>query len=397
MPLSHSKRTQQPGTDRGEVARQLTDPCGKFLPALVYHDLRDRLRGHRQRARARWGAVHRPNAPGKLVWIAAGESVDSVRLGVELARAVHARRLDVSIMLTFEQHYPELLLPLGGSNRIAFDYAPADYAGCMHSVWRRLLPFAVILAGTSPRQNMIRLCQACRHAILVAPPASVSGRYERIYPAHATAHEGANIAPAADLRVLMLPMRTGSDIGRLADASAGRGLFLWHGRDVRVAKRLFALFRGHLANAIMLVSGPICDELASESPQQTLRLSTSGDAPLVPEKLVLVDDPALLSVVAADVWAAHWTCEEPDALWQALSAGARVTAPPDVLPYAPNARAVIGCPVDENALILDWLQLSQDDARRGNAIAVSQRAYAAERDLAFSTVSELLDRVCAWR
>ena len=396
MPLSHRKPSVA-APQALEPRSGLTDPCGKFLPALVYHDLRDRLQGHRQRARARWGAIHRPSSPGKLVWIAAGESRDSVRLAVELARALLARRLDISVTLTFERSYPDLLTALGASNRVACDFAPADYAGCMHSVWRRLLPFAVILAGVAPRSNMVRLCQACRHAMLVAPPESVSGRYERIYPAHGTRHEGANIAPAADLGVLMLPSRAGSEIGRLADQAAGRGLYLWHGDDVAAAKRLFALFRGHLPNDIMLASGPVCDSLAAAYPDETLRLGTWADSPLIPEKLVLVDDPQWLTTVAADAHAAHWALPQFEPLWQALAAGARVSCEPAALPESPNARSVIERHGDENELIYDWLQLSRNCAWREAMNAASRDAYAAERDLAYNTVSELLDRMCAWR
>ena len=50
----------------------LTDPCGRFLPALVVHDLRDRLRGRAHRANARWGRLRRPHASGRLVWIVSG-------------------------------------------------------------------------------------------------------------------------------------------------------------------------------------------------------------------------------------------------------------------------------------------------------------------------------------
>jgi hypothetical protein len=377
-------------------ARRLTDPCGKFLPALVYHDLRDRLRGHGERANARWGGIDRPNAPGKLVWVAAGASRDSVRLGVEFARAILARRLDVSLTLTFEQEHPELLAPLATSNRIAWAYAPADYAASMNAVWRRLLPFAIVLAGIAPRPNMRRLCESCRHALLIAPPASISGRYERIYPAHGTVHAGANVAPPADLDVLLVPGRSGSDIGRLVEASPGRGLYLWHGEDVAAAKRLYALFRGHLPEEIMLVSGPACAGLA-DYVAETLRLSTWNGEPLIPDKLVLVDDPTLLPATAADLRAAHFELPALDTAWQALAAGAVVSAREGARLGAPNARAVLRSAADENALVADWARLAADDALRVAAASASSAAYAAERDLAYATVTELLDRVCAWR
>ena len=379
-----------------ETTHRLADPCGKFLPALVYHDLRDRLCGHRDRARARWGAIDRPPAPGKLIWVAAGSSRESVRLAVELCRAILARRLDVGMTLTFEREYPDLLSPLTQATRIACTYAPADYAASMNAVWRRLLPFAIVLAGVTPRQNMIRLCRASRHAVLVAPPDSISGRYERIYPSHGTVHDGANIAPAVDLSVLLVPGRAGSDVGRVAEASAGRGLFLYHGADVAAVKRIFALFRGHLPEDVMLVSGPACDELRQYA-GETVRLSTWAGAPLTNEKLVLVDDTAWLSSVAADITAVHFELAEWDLAWQSLAAGACLSSVETALPSAPLARAVILEHTDENTLVANWARVSRDAELRDVQRAASRNAYANERDAAYQTITELLDRVCAWR
>jgi hypothetical protein len=375
--------------------RSLTDPWGKFLPALVYHDLSDRLRGQTRRASARWGAIDRPKSPGKLVWVVAGSTRTSVRLAVETARAILARRLDLSIVLTFEAEYPDLLASVGTSARIAFGYAPADYAGSMNAVWRRLLPFAVVLTGVTPRQNLLRLCEACRHTVLIAPPELVRGRFERIYPTHGAAYEGSNTARAADLDVLLLPQPAGSDFGRIADATAGRGLFQWHGADPQVVKRLFALFRGHLPEDVMLVSGPVVRSLIPCS-GEVLPLSTWPGTPIGPEQLVLVDDPAWLLAGAADAWAAHFSTPAADAIWQALAAGACVSAEESVLPISPNARAATRRIEDENLLISTWSALSQDRAYRQSVVETSRRAYATEHELAHTAVTELLDRVCSW-
>src|SRR5688572_19982607 len=109
--------------------RALVDPYGSFLASLLYHDVCDRLRGRRAQANARWGRLARPAHAGKSVWICAGASRGSVRLGVELARAIVAKRPDVAVTLTFESEHPELLAPLGRRARISFDYGPADYVG----------------------------------------------------------------------------------------------------------------------------------------------------------------------------------------------------------------------------------------------------------------------------
>src|SRR5690606_5305095 len=127
----------------------------------------------------------------------------SVRLGVELTRALVARRLDISALFTYEAEHADLLAPLARSPRIASGYGPADYVGSMHAVWRRLLPFGIVLAGVAPRPNLLALCETSRHALLVAPPVPAGGRFERIYPTHDAPVPGRWSAPQADFDVLL--------------------------------------------------------------------------------------------------------------------------------------------------------------------------------------------------
>jgi len=383
-PMAGSSRTQR-----------LIDPCGRFLPALLYHDLRDRLRGEAQRAKARWGALERPDAPGKLVWVVAGSSRSSVRLAVEIARAIMARRLDLSITLTVETAYSDLLHSLGSSRRLAWSYAPADYALSMQAVWRRLLPFGIVLAGAPPRPNLTRLSEACRHSMLVAAPVFAPGRYERIYPRHGAVFDDKHSAAPADFDVLLLPSAA-AEHARAADLTAGRGAFLLHGADPQQAKRIFALFRGHLPDCLLLLSGAASRALAPHA-SETVKLSTWTGLPIAPDKLVLVDDPALLPAIMPGIWGAHFDAPDTDTIWQALAAGARVTAKSGWSMQAPSAQSAIGAIDEQNALIAAWSTLDSNQLTREAAAATSRRAFAAEQKLAHAAVTDMLDRVCAWR
>ncbi|MGH8666502.1 MAG: hypothetical protein ACREUX_19735, partial [Burkholderiales bacterium] len=224
----------------------LTDPCGRFLPALIVHDLRDRLHGRSRRANARWGRLQRPDAQRRLLWIVSGASRASVRLGVELTRALVARRLDASALFTYEAEHPDLLATLARAPRTGWGYGPSDYIGAVQAVWRRLVPFGIVVAGIAPRPNLAALCEASRHALLVAPPLPVSGRFERIYPTHSAPCAGGPCAPQADFGVLLNTPAEGADSARALIGAAARRLWWWHGADPAAAKRLFALFRGHL-------------------------------------------------------------------------------------------------------------------------------------------------------
>lgn len=374
---------------------RLLDPWGKFLPALLYHDVRDRLQGQPRRARARWGAIERPSSPGKLIWIVSGTERESVRLGAEIARAILARRLDVSVALTFEVEYPELISGIEENPRSSCGFAPADYAGSMHAVWRRLMPFGVILAGVLPRPNLIRLSEACRHALLVSPPGFALGRYERIYPGHRQIYEGRNVAPASDLEVLMLPTAS-TDDAKLAGIAAGRTACLWHGNSDEAAKRIYALFRGHLPQSILLASGPVASKLARHS-RETITLSAWAEQPVPPDKLVLVDEPSALANLMPSVIAAHFEQHDRTLMWLALSAGACLSAPRIEGIDAPSARSEIRLITDENTLVEYWRGFDADPALRAQGAAASRQAYVEEHTLAQRAVGDLLARVGAWQ
>lgn len=373
----------------------LLDPCGRFLPALLYHDLRDRLGGRHDRARARWGAIERPNSHGKLLWIAAAGSRESVRLAVELARILAARRPDISVTLTFETEYPDLLASLESNPRIVSSYAPADYVGSMHSVWRRLLPFGVILAGMTPRQNLVRVCGACHHALLVAPPGFAVGRYERIYPGHRQTFEGRNVAAPADLDVLMLPAASADDT-RLSGMLAARTAFLWHGADQAAAKRVFALFRGRLPQSVMLAAGPVVTALARHN-TETVALSGWPGQPVPPDKLVLLDSPGAFAGLGPGIVGAHFETPERTLLWQSLAQSAAISASATEWIEAPSARAATDIQPDANALIDAWRTLDGDASARAVAARRSRDAFETERALAEKSMTDLVARVAAWQ
>lgn len=373
----------------------LLDPCGRFLPALLYHDLHDRLTGHRDRARARWGAIERPDAPGKLLWVATASSRESVRLGVELVRMLASRRPDLSLTLTFETEYTDLLASIEANPRIVWSYAPADYVGAMQSVWRRLLPFGILLAGMTPRQNLVRLCSACHHALLVAPPGFAVGRYERIYPGHRQTFEGRNVAPSADLDVLMLPPPS-SDDTRLAGMLAARTAYLWHGEDEAKAKRIFALFRGRLPHSVLLAAGPVVNALRKYT-SETVALSDWPGQPVPPDKLVLLDSPGAFAGLAPGPLATHFDTPERTLLWQSLATGAAVTVSAQDWIETPSARDATDLVAGENALIAAWRALDGDASTRSDAARRAREGYEAERTLALRSMTELVNRVAAWQ
>jgi hypothetical protein len=374
----------------------LTDPCGRFLPALIVHDLRDRLHGRSRRANARWGRLERPDAQRRLLWIVSGAERASVRLGVELTRALVARRLDASALFTYEVEYPDLLAPLARSPRTGWGYGPSDYIGAVQAVWRRLVPFGIVVAGMAPRPNLSALCEANRHALLVAPPLPVSGRFERIYPSHAAPCTGGHCAPQSDFDVLLNTPEEDADSPRALIGAAARRLWWWHGADAAAARRMFALFRGHLPDDVLIVSGEACAALALET-QGVMPLSAWERVPAAPGTLVLADEPGWLKALAPHLSAIHLATDHADSLWQALAGGSIVSAPTAATLASPGIAAAVVRADDENDLIAAWMRLGADAGLRERTVHAARLAYNAENRLAVANATELIERVCRWQ
>ena len=372
--------------------RALADPHGSFLPSLLYHDVRDRLAGRRASADARWGRLSRPAHAGKLIWLCTGASRKSVRLGVELALAIVAKRLDVTFALTYEAEYLDLLEPLKRSVRIGWGFGPSDYAGSIRALWRRLLPFALIVAGIAPRCNLLARAATARHALLVAPPAAVAGRFERIYPTHAAPCPGANSAPAADLDTLLTQAEVEPAFDKAIKAGGERRLWWWHGADATQALRFVALFRGHLAGDLLVLSGPVCHALAKEPGTRCL---SEWDRNPIDNSLLLANEPRWFSALGASANGAHFAIAEPNALWQALAGGACVSTAGSV-DIPPQLSSSIGLIDDETDVALAWGGLRASPAKSRMGADASRRAYLAERRLAENAIADMLDRVLGW-
>jgi hypothetical protein len=382
------------GARRG--VRALVDPYGSFLPSLIYHDARDRLSGRRASANARWGLISRPLQGDKLIWICAGASRNSVRLGVELARAIAATRRDVALTLTFEAEYPDLLAPLEPSARVSSDYAPADHVASLNVLWRRLTPFALIIAGHAPRDNLLAVAAMARHALLVAPPVAVPGRFERTYPTHAAPSPGPSSAPAADLDTLLAHVGMDPALDSVLGDGTRPRLWWWHGVDARAALQVVALFRGHLPGEHIVLSGPVCAALA-HARGRTQCLSRLDGAPIDCDTLVLADEARWFPALAACAAAAHFATREPDALWQALAGGARVSVGPDVSLASAQLSSSVARFEDVNDVVHEWASLRADPVKTGVAQEASRRAFAAERRLAQNAIADLMDRVLGWQ
>jgi hypothetical protein len=370
------------------------DPYGSFLPALLWADLRDRCAGRPQQANARWGFV-RPPSEGKTIWIVAASHPRSVRLGVELVRAIRQKRLDVRLVFTFEQEYPWALAPLRGSARTGWGFGPCDHPLAVERTLRRLKPLGIVFAGVSPRPHLARATARLSHRLLVAAIPGPAAVYERIYPSteEEAACAGSAAAPAANLLTLVMPSQVDPNFAALVNGPAHRSLWWWHGVDPRALEGFLASFRALFPRDPLFVTGL---PLRQASTLKPVAISHWDRTPLPDGALVAVDDPAWLPAVAAACVAAHFDARDDEHLWQALGGGAVASRRPGI----PLPKAALACTVPERVdageVVVAWQAWQQNPHLQRELKDRARQAFWAERRLAGSVRDELLERIFNW-
>lgn len=373
----------------------LPDPHGSFLPALLLHDLADRAGGRSGRANARWGLLRPPQAGGKLLWIVAGAQRSSVRLAVELARAIRDKRLDLRLVLTFEHEYADLLAGLAGLNKTGWGFGPCDRAGALRRTLERLNPLGVICAGNSPRLNLAAALAGVPHSLLVAAACNGAG-FERAYPsteAQQRSCQGVACEPAVNLLTLVMPSQVDPTLAALMNGRGKRKLWWWHGDDGRRLQHFIAEFRAFVPADPLFITGAAA---GSAGAGRALAISVWNREPVPDRALVAVDDSKWLPALAAACTAIHFDAPDADLLWQAMAGGAAVSTAPGVeLPKASLAAALQE--LDRAAAVAGLWAAYRDDAflprQRGDRL---RRLFWQERRLAQQVSAELLERVFGW-
>ena len=382
------------------MAYSLFDPYGACMPVLWFHGMRDRLRGNKARASARWGWLRPPNVSGKVVWIIAGHSRKSVRLGVELLRAIRAKRLDIRLVLTFEEEYPDLLAPLEKLKKTGWGYGPSDHPIAVKRVFKRFAPYGVVFAGVTPRPNLAHACEQWPHTLIVAadPPTPAKG-FEHVYPAteaQAVLWDGHSQAPIVDFLTLLAEAQVDPNFKSLVNHGAERFLWWLHSDDDAYVNAFARSFRDKQPDSVLFVSGGPASMDGKEALGNTLRISQWQRTKVENGQIVYVDDRKWLPAIAAACTALHLQCMEPEVLWQAMAGGCAISCH-DVtsLPKADLVQAIAEFS-DVNSVHVHWQEFRDNPILARNRGDDARRLFWQERRLAAEVNEELLQRVFEW-
>lgn len=361
------------------------DPFGSNRLGLWLADRHDRKSNQISRIAARWGWLKPLGDRGKVVWVMAGNSADSVRLAIELVRAIREKRLDIRLVLTFEQEYADMLNLLDDCDKTGWGYAPCDHPRALARVMQRFEPFGIIVVGNQPRPNLSKLLDQRQHILTVNPPQAVSYRCERIYNG-VSQNNTDNLSEKADIRAILAQAQIDPNFKSLVNHGAERHLWWLHDASsdnlTKIAQQLFA----DAPDDVLFVSG--------ERPAlKHMPISQWNRSPIAGGTIVWVDSEKWLPAISAAVTATHLTCIEPAILWQAMAGGAAIScADHNALPKVELHTAITAC-IDPLA---NWqaYRLNAIQARQQGDIA--RRLFWQERRQAETISQELVERVFEW-
>ena len=361
------------------------DPFGSNRLGLWLADRHDRKSKQISRIAARWGWLKPMGDRGKVVWVIAGASDDSVRLAVELVRAIREKRLDIRLVLTFEHEYPDMLALLDDCDKTGWGYAPCDHPRALARVMQRFEPFGIIVVGTQPRTHLSKLLDQRQHVLIVNPPQTLTFHCERIYNG-VSVHGNDDLTEMADMRAILAQAQIDPNFKSLVNHSVERHLWWLHGASTAsstaIANQLFA----HAPEDVLFVSG--------ERPEtEHLAISRWDRTPVPGSRVIWVDETKWLPAISAAVTATHLASIHPVTLWQAMAGGAAISCPEhDQLPR-PQLHAAITACADPLAV---W------QIYRANAILarqqgdIARRLFWQERRQAEAMSQELVERVFEW-
>ncbi len=358
------------------------DPLGSNRIGLWLADRNDRKHNNIAHIAARWGWVTPMGERGKVIWVIAGSSQNSVRLAVELVRAIREKRLDIRIVLTFEHDYPALLTALDDCDKTGWGLAPCDHPNALARVKERLAPYGVIVVGTQPRPNLSALLNQHERVLVVNPPLSVTYKCERIY----NGTGNGELAPAADILAILAQAQIDPNFKSLVNHGVERHLWWLHDAAATSSHASIAQFKQRTTNDVLFVSGAKPDG-------DFIAISSWDRSPIAGGSIVWVDESKWLPAISAAVTATHLVTIDPAVLWQAMAGGAAVSCSQFTdLPKTSLNDAITAC-ADPAALWQDYRDNPILARQRGDS---ARRLFWQERRLAESTSEELVGRVFEW-
>ena len=325
-----------------------------------------------------------------------------MRLGVELMGAIRQKRLDVRLVLTFEEDYEDILEHrVSGMQKIGLGYGPCDLPRVARRVWERLSPFGVILVDSAFPNHLVKQANADKAHVLAfnCDPGTqpVEGAYPRDPDQQACWQEAGLagfVAEPVDPHSLFVEAQVDTTLKSLVCGGEERTLWWWHG-DAGAATAFVRAWRASALaeDGVLFVSsdsGRIADDAAD------VAISTWNRRPLDAGSVVWADEPRWYGAIASSVAGGHLAQCAQATLWSALSGGSAISIAPGLESLHPDLAEKLQQVEDSDSVLQQWVAYRDSplEARRHGDIC--RRLFWDERRKLQKVIDEFLQRVFDW-
>lgn len=352
------------------------DPFGRHFFGLWLADRHDKKRGLTARIAARWGWLKPQGEQGKVIWVLAGNTLESVHQAVQITAAIRAKRLDIRLVMTFERDFPERLAPLDECDKTGWGYAPCDHKRALSRAMQRLNPYGFIVVGTAVRQNLQTILNQ-HPRVLVTHPQSTSIQHQ-------------TVGQGADLQTLLTQAQVDPNFKTLVNQGQERHLWWWHQPSAQDSV-LITQWLAETQHDVLFISG--------DQPNiPHLTMSTWNRLSMTDRQVVWVDDEKWLPAVSVSVTASHFSQANKHLMWQAMAGGAAITCTENCFPtsshnFPAKLRDAFQITISPIALWRDWRDNSISARQAGDR---ARRLFWQERRQAETDSHALIERVFEW-
>jgi len=402
---------------------------------LLFQDAKDRLKGNKARANARLGLVSAPQGTGKLIWLAAGDSCDSVVMAAALLAAIREKRQDVRLVLTYQTEYQDVVagqlsgLSASGLKKIGFGYGVGDNVLAVKQMLKRLSPFAVIFVGHQPHRSLIKLLASKPDIHKIAfqfTPHDFSSAdlYEACYPdtISPVAAKGAAKNTQLDFQYASVPFNVltrlvqsqiDKQLGALLCGEDSAAIFHFHNLDsdqldnalsqwqqakVSTNTLLALSFSAQDKKTLFTLSASLSHAVEKAGYKPVL-LSCWNKKPLLNNEIIIVDETKWYAAICTASTGTHLFETDAVHFWQAIASGAVISYAKQNKNSDSIARGFI-----ENLFSTDlfvdiyqyWFDLNTDATLQRKRSDAIRKQFWSERREAQTQINELLQRVYDW-
>lgn len=367
---------------------------GWFSTTLA--NLKDRFSGDHARANARLGFVKQPPGAGsKLLWIKAGATPESLRLGVELMGAIRQKRLDVRIVLTFEEEYPELLEKhLSGLKNIGLGFGPCDRPSVVKRILDRWSPFGLIVLEAERNRHLIELAEEKIPHVIAYGSDPASAAVEAAYPFDQEQYNAWHeygltdfIAEPAHPRWLFTESQADTTLKSIVNGGAEHSLF-WVHQTLDLQRFISDWKNSSWRNAsVLFISGEAVDYP---------KISTWKRNALDAGSVIYVDDPAWYTALASAADAIHVNNDDVSAIAYAASGGTAMSVSSAVADADKKLGEVVSVIDSYDELYKKWTIWSDQPMVARRTGDACRRLFWERRRHIQAVNDELLQRVFDW-